>query len=61
MSKVGQWVMEMQEDAYDMTEAEFIKVHGASNRSVWESVHNPDPTEFEPEDYYYEGEATNVF
>ena len=38
MSKVGQWVFEMQEDAYDMTLAEFIRKHGASQESVWHEV-----------------------
>ncbi len=49
MSKVGQWVMEMQEDAYDMTEEEFVKAHGASNRSVWHDVHSE---QMEPDEYY---------
>ena len=35
MSKTGQWVFEMQEDAYDMTLAEFIKKHGESQTSIW--------------------------
>ena len=56
MSKVGQWVMEMQEDAYDMTEEEFVKAHGESNRSVWHDVHSeqmePDPTAIELNEYY---------
>ena len=38
MSKMGQWVFEMQEDAYDMTLAEFIRKHGASQASVWHEV-----------------------
>ena len=35
MSKVGQWVFEMQEDAYDMDFDEFIEKHGASQAEVW--------------------------
>jgi|TARA_R110002050_G_scaffold266391_2_gene407750 phage-related protein len=35
MSKTGNWVLEMQEDAYDMTLAEFIKKHGESQSSLW--------------------------
>ncbi len=38
MSKTGQWVFEMQEDAYDMTLAEFIKKHGESQSTVWHEV-----------------------
>lgn len=57
MSKMGQWVFEMQEDAYEMTEEEFVKKHGKSNREVWQVMNGPDyddPTGFDPEDYYYE-------
>jgi hypothetical protein len=38
MSKMGQWVFEMQEDAYDMTLSEFIRKYGAANASVWHEV-----------------------
>ena len=39
MSKTGQWVFEMQEDAYEMTLEEFIGKHGESQASVWYEVH----------------------
>ncbi len=35
MSKIGNWVLEMQEDAHYMTLAEFIKKHGESQADVW--------------------------
>tara|TARA_R110000851_G_scaffold46355_3_gene112812 strand:+ start:3319 stop:3495 length:177 start_codon:yes stop_codon:yes gene_type:complete len=38
MSKTGNWVFEMQEDAYDMTLAEFINKHGKSQAQVWHEV-----------------------
>ena len=38
MSKVGQWVFEMQEDAYDMTLNEFVDKHGSSQADVWYEV-----------------------
>ena len=38
MSKVGQWVFEMQEDATWMSKAVFVNVHGITNASVWEEV-----------------------
>jgi hypothetical protein len=38
MSKVNQWLFGMQEDAYDMTLAEFISEHGASHANVWHEV-----------------------
>lgn len=38
MSKVGQWVFEMQEDASQMTLEEFIDKHGESQADVWHEV-----------------------
>jgi hypothetical protein len=38
MSKVGQWVFEMQEDAYEMEFEEFIEKHGSSQAPVWYEV-----------------------
>jgi len=35
MSKTGQWVFEMQEDAYDMTLEEFVAKHGETSSSIW--------------------------
>lgn len=47
MSKVNQWLFGMQEDAYDMTLAEFIAEHGASHANVWHEVN--DAIENEPD------------
>jgi phage-related protein len=47
MSKVGQWVFEMQEDAYDMTLEQFIRKHGESQACVWHEVQ--DSIENEPD------------
>jgi hypothetical protein len=38
MSKVGQWVFEMQEDAYDMPLPEFIHKYGVGQAAVWHDV-----------------------
>ena len=38
MSKVGQWVFEMQEDATQTTLEEFIEKHGSSQADVWHEV-----------------------
>ena len=38
MSKTGQWVLQMQEDANDMTREEFIKKHGEAQVDIWDSV-----------------------
>ena len=40
MSKVGAWVLNMQEDAYNMTRKEFIKKHGEGCVDVWDNIHN---------------------
>ena len=53
MSKIGNWVLEMQEDAADMTLAEFNNKHGESQSTVWDEVQREmeedAPT---PEDYW---------
>ena len=38
MSKMGNWVMEMQEDAVEMTLSQFIRAHGRSQVSIWREV-----------------------
>mgnify|MGYP001038941978 FL=1 len=38
MSKMGNWVMEMQEDAEHMSLAKFIRAHGRSQASIWREV-----------------------
>mgnify|MGYP003110608068 CR=1 FL=1 len=37
MSKTGQWVLQMEEDANDMTRKEFIKKHGEAQVDIWDS------------------------
>ena len=54
MSKVGQWVFGMQEDAYYMSREQFIKIHGLAQVDIWDKIHQeefePDP---EPDFEYY--------
>lgn len=38
MSKTGQWVFEMQEDAFELTLSQFIEKHGFTNAEVWHDV-----------------------
>ena len=38
MSKMGNWVMEMQEDAAQMTLENFIQTHGKSQSDIWSEV-----------------------
>lgn len=62
MSKVGQWVMEMQEDATCMTREEFIKTWGAGQVDIWEDIYkemmefygNDEPSEEEINQMYAE-------
>ena len=39
MSKTGAWVLDMQEDAANLTKEEFIKKHGEHNLDLWIEVH----------------------
>jgi hypothetical protein len=38
MSKIGNWVMEMQEDAAWSSKEVFIRKHGVSNEVIWTEV-----------------------
>ena len=38
MSKIGQWLLQMQEDAEIMTREEFISEHCLSQVHIWEEV-----------------------
>ena len=40
MSKMGNWVMEMQEDAAEMSLSKFIRAHGRSQASIWREVND---------------------
>ena len=54
MSKMGNWVFEMQEDAYHMTLSEFCARYGYSQAEVWYEIHIGDTRDAEPvfeEDY----------
>ena len=51
MSKIGNWVIEMQEDAAWSSRHVFIRRHGLSNVAVWDEVHRQMEDEVETEDY----------
>ena len=38
MSKTGNWVLAMQEDAFEMTLAEFVAKWGLEQRQIWDDV-----------------------
>ena len=57
MSKVGQWVFEMQEDAYELTLSQFIAKHGYSQAEVWHEVRFGDERDIEP---YFEDEPLEM-
>ena len=48
MSKMGNWVIEMQADAYHMTLAQFIDQHGFSSAEIWYTAHFGDERDNEP-------------
>lgn len=49
MSKVGSWILGMQEDATWMSREQFIKVHGASNIDIWERIQLGEDEHWEPD------------
>lgn len=48
MSKVGSWVLGMQEDATWMTKEQFIKTHGIYQVDIWEKIQSGED-DYEPE------------
>ena len=42
MSKVGSWILGMQEDAYETSREEFIKLHGEACVDIWDEINGPD-------------------
>tara|TARA_B110000305_G_scaffold27120_1_gene25026 strand:+ start:1055 stop:1216 length:162 start_codon:yes stop_codon:yes gene_type:complete len=46
MSKTGNWVLEMQEDAWDMSFEQFIEKHGSSQARVWSEGQEDSEREF---------------
>ena len=49
MSKVGQWVFEMQEEAPHMTLNEFIEQYGKGQADIWFEANNVRFEDVEPE------------
>jgi len=53
MSKTGQWVMEMQEDAAWSSKEVFIRKYGVAQGDVWEEVQRQmDDDAPSPDDYW---------
>ena len=53
MSKIGNWVLEMQEDAAWSSKEVFVRKHGVSQGEVWEEVQRQmDEDTVEPDDYW---------
>lgn len=53
MSKIGNWVVEMQEDAAWSSKEVFVRKHGVAQGDVWEEVQRQkDEDEPSPEDYW---------
>ena len=49
MSKVGSWILGMQEDACWMTKEQFIKEHGVNQVDIWEKIQSGEDENWEPE------------
>ena len=52
MSKIGNWVLEMQEDATWSSKEVFMRKHGVAHGDVWEEVQRQIEDELELEDYW---------
>ena len=53
MSKIGNWVLEMQEDAAWSSKEVFVRKHGVSQGDVWEEVQRQmDEDSVEPDAYW---------
>lgn len=52
MSKIGNWVLEMQEDATWSSKEVFMRKHGVAHGDVWEEVQRQIEDELESEDYW---------
>lgn len=53
MSKIGNWVLEMQEDAAWSSKEVFMRKHGVAQGDVWEEVQRQmDEDSVEPENYW---------
>ncbi len=54
MSKIGNWLMEMQEDAAWSSKEVFIRKHGVSNEIVWTEVRRQmaEDSDVDVEDYW---------
>ena len=50
MSKTGQWVYSMQEDAWEIPREEWIEKHGELNVDIWDTEHNKMKEEFTSEE-----------
>jgi len=58
MSKTGQWVFEMQEDAQWMSREVFIRKHGVANASFYDECQEPQDypePDFEAQEQGYYG------
>ena len=49
MSKIGQWVFELQQDAMTMTFSQFIDTHGTMAAEIWHEVRFGNEPDFEPD------------
>lgn len=43
MSKMGQLVHEMQEDAYEMSRDQFVGKYGNQNAEIYDNIEKPEP------------------
>jgi hypothetical protein len=53
MSKMGNFVLDMQTDAVELGRDQFVNKYGAHNSYIWDQVRFGSYLPDEPDDYYY--------
>ena len=58
MSKTGDWLLTLQEEAACMTKEDFLKKHGKHYEDIWDEINNPKDHP-SPDDYIDDNKLMN--
>jgi len=53
VSRIKDWIFDMEDDAIDMSRDVFIRVYGISNVDIWDRIHREQEMEYPDEESYY--------
>ena len=59
MSKTGDWLLTLQEEAASMTKEDFLKKNGKHYEDIWDEVNNPQDYPSPPDDYNDDNKLMN--